>query len=128
MNSNKQKKQPELPPAAPTPAPGEWIDVGYERAQGDMIGRRRPRAAGPALARLGMMVLSEIGEGMITALTEQHCIITYENGKEDALRWGEVMIDYVEPDPAELTHVIVRKALAIVDGQQRGGSRAEAKK
>lgn len=82
----------------------EWLDIAYERAIGDEIGRKRPRGAIPALARLGMMVLTETTEanGVITAMTEQHCIVTYQSGKEDALRWGEVMIDYVEPDPAQL--------------------------
>jgi hypothetical protein len=80
----------------------KWLDITYERAIGDEIGKRRPRGAVPALARLGMMVQSELGEGVVVAMTPQHCIIAYEDGKEDALRWGEVEIEYVVPDPAQL--------------------------
>jgi hypothetical protein len=79
-----------------------WSHVGIERAQGDFIGKDLPPGAVPALARLGMVVLTEIETGVITAMTSQHCIVQYRNGKEDALRWGEVWLVHVEPDPAQL--------------------------
>jgi len=58
----------------------------------------------PVLARPGMMVNPcNSRPGIIIAMTKDYCIARKQDGTEECSGWGEVMLQWVQPDPAYLS-------------------------
>ena len=83
----------------------DWIDINARCSSGDTLLKRAPAKHAAALAQVGMVVsvpdLLE-GNGIIVAVYPDHAIIEGENEERVMALWGEIAIEVVEPDPAEL--------------------------
>ena len=60
-----------------------------------------PACSYPTLARVGAAVVEEDvgGPGLIVIVRLNHCIVQYADGSRRRLRWNQVMLDNVRPDP-----------------------------
>lgn len=88
----------------------DWIDINARCSSGDTLLKRAPAKHAAALAQVGMVVsvpdLLE-GNGIIVAVYPDHAIIEGENEERVMALWGEIAIEVVEPDPAELPVAVI---------------------
>lgn len=69
--------------------------------KGKTTGKSKKPVVGSVCARPGMIAIGcgDEGEGPITYMTEEFCIFDRGDGKSTILRWEEVVLGRVRPDP-----------------------------
>ena len=77
-----------------------FVEVREPMADGDTLLKRLPANAAPALARIGDTIRLFAQYAKIVSMTRDWRIAELEDGTTDAVRWGEVDLCHVRPDPS----------------------------
>jgi hypothetical protein len=87
-----------------SPAGKRWSRHVEECIDGSLLGKERPAGALPTLVKPGQMIQDEDGGAMEIILTMQDYLVAQNSqGQTVIRRWGEVLLDYLRPDPAHVT-------------------------
>jgi hypothetical protein len=102
------KSVPPVRPAAAAPTDDERLhpdfeEVSWPTSDGHMLNLTLPKNRVPSLARPGMAVSilnQSQGYGVVVEVLDEWCIVRNADGEQIAVRWAEVELTGVQPDPA----------------------------